>query len=110
MQRPRPRLKNQWDYFVYDCLTTAAGTYDPARAIGYIGSILVGAVFLGLAIYDTVNNGKLDYMGFAAASAGVATTVFGAAAGVWAKKDVELNKDAKIYLDDNPDATQTGKE
>lgn len=75
---------------IKDCSTGINGhDYDPARVIGYGINLIGGLVFIGLAIYDTFQNHKFNYDGFAMGLTGIALGLTGAAAGVVLKKSTE---------------------
>lgn len=75
-----------------DCSTGINGNdYDPARVIGYGINALGGLVFICLAIFDTFQNNKFNYEGFAMGLTGIAFGLTGAAAGVALKKSTEPN-------------------
>ena len=90
------KLLREFGIALKDVFTSAAGEYDPARAIGY-GVVLLSAItFLGLSTYDTIVNRKFDYSGFALGLAGVSAAIAAAAAGVTIKKSSENSPGTKV--------------
>lgn len=75
---------------IYDCCTSSAGDYDPARLLGYLVVVLAAMVFLVLTTYFALTTGKFDSKDFALGLASISATMVAAATGVWIKKDTEV--------------------
>lgn len=82
-------LGNLFKRVCREVFTSSADEFDPARVFGY-GFVLVGGtVFIVLSIYDTMKNGKFDYINYSAGIAAISAALVSAAAGVVIKRTSE---------------------
>ena len=75
-----------------EVFTSSADEFDPARVFGYGFVLIGGTVFIVLSVYDTMKNGKFDYINYSAGIAAISAALVSAAAGVVIKRTSE--KDA----------------